>query len=108
MPRNRGILETPSIWSAEEVAPVQPDALETPLSPPAPRRNVRRLHISVAPSSKPVAMFLITAIGMALGCLALYLILGFTLAPKWLESLFDRPQVIDHSSPSSSVPITLS
>jgi predicted Zn finger-like uncharacterized protein len=81
-PRGRGIMVTPVPWKAEEAVVVLPDALEKPLSPPAPRRNVRRSHMSVEPSS-PVVTILVAAIGTAIGCLALYfLLLGLTLVLK--------------------------
>jgi len=87
-PRKRGNPETPLIGDAEEAAIVLPDALENPLSPPAPRRNVRRRSITVAPSSNPMVMILISVLGTAIGCLCIYfLILGLTPPPRWLSFL---------------------
>jgi hypothetical protein len=81
--RGLGIPETPVLRNAEEAAVVLPDFLKNPpLSPPAPRRNVRRWHMS-AERSSPVVMILIVAIGTAVGCLGLYyLLLGITLVLK--------------------------
>ena len=87
-PSGRGIPETPFLRNAEQVAIVHPDALAPPLSPPAPRRNVRRWQMSVAPSTNPVVMVLVAVIGTAMGCLVLYfLIRGLAIAPKWLDRL---------------------
>lgn len=80
--RGGGFLKTPVPCCGKEAAVVLPHALKKTLSPPAPRRNVRRWRMSVERPS-PVVMILVAAFGTAMGCLGLYfLLLGLTLVLK--------------------------